>query len=89
MKKARKTHGSVRGVFKRDFADPEFVMMFQEERARSELALAVSRARQSAGFTQAELAEKADRPHQGSHECCALYSPACRCSLAQREQSGT
>ncbi|MBI5510233.1 MAG: helix-turn-helix transcriptional regulator [Deltaproteobacteria bacterium] len=35
-------------------------MMFQEERARSELALAVSKARQSAGLTQAELADKVD-----------------------------
>ena len=60
MSKPRKTHGSVRQVFKREFADPEFVMMFQEERARSELALAVSNARLRAGLTQAELASKVE-----------------------------
>ena len=58
MNKARKTHGRVRDIFKRDFADPEFVMLFQEERARSELAHAVAKARQAVGLTQAELAEK-------------------------------
>ena len=60
MNKARKTYGHVRELFKRDFADPEFVMLFQEERARSDLALAVAKARQAVGLTQAELAEKVE-----------------------------
>ena len=60
MKKARKSYGTVRQVFARDFEDPEFVMLFEEERARSELARAVAKARQAAGLTQAELAEKVD-----------------------------
>ena len=60
MNKARKTHGRVRDIFKRDFADPEFVMLYQEERARSELALAVAKARQAAGLTQAELAKRVE-----------------------------
>lgn len=60
MAKAKKSYGTVRQVFKRDFADPEFVMLFEEERARSELALAVVKARQAAGLTQAELANKVE-----------------------------
>ena len=35
-------------------------MLFQEERARSELALAVAKARQAVGLTEAELAEKVE-----------------------------
>lgn len=59
MAKAKKTHGTVRDVFKKDFADPEFVVLFDEERAKSELALAVAKARKEAGLSQAELAKKA------------------------------
>lgn len=59
MDKGKKTSAKVKEVFKKDFDDPEFRVLFDEERARSEIALAVTRARKEAGLTQAELAEKA------------------------------
>ena len=60
MAKGKKTCAKVKEVFKKDFDDPEFRVLFDEERARSEIALAVIRARKESGLTQAELAEKAE-----------------------------
>ncbi|MBW1811690.1 MAG: helix-turn-helix transcriptional regulator [Deltaproteobacteria bacterium] len=60
MAKGKKTNAKVREIFKKDFADPEFRVLFDEERARSEIARAVTKARKAAGLTQAELAEKAE-----------------------------
>ncbi len=60
MGKGRKTYAKVKEVFKEDFEDSEFRVLFDEERARSEIALAVTKARKGAGLTQAELAEKAE-----------------------------
>jgi len=60
MGRAKKAYAKVREVFEKDFEDPEFRVLFDEERARSEIALAVIRARKEAGLTQAELAEKAE-----------------------------
>ncbi len=60
MAKRKKISAKVKEVFKKDFDDPEFRVLFDEERARSEIALAVTRARKEAGLTQAELAEKAE-----------------------------
>ena len=60
MAKGKKTQAKVRELFEKDFADPEFRVLFDEERARSEIALAVMKARKAAGLTQAELAKKAE-----------------------------
>jgi len=58
--RAKKTHATVRELFRQDFEDPEFRVFFDEERARSEIAMAVVKARKAAELTQAELAEKAE-----------------------------
>lgn len=60
MAKAKKTYAALREVFKEDFSDPEFMIHYEKERARSQLALAVAKARKGAGLTQAELAKKVD-----------------------------
>ncbi len=60
MAKGKKTLASVRKIFKRDFEDPEFLIHYEEERARSQLAMAVTKARKAAGLTQAELADMVD-----------------------------
>jgi ribosome-binding protein aMBF1 (putative translation factor) len=58
MTKADKTYKTVREVFKKEFEDQEFKIYFEEERVRSEIALAVSNIRKEAGLTQQELADK-------------------------------
>lgn len=60
MKKASKTRATVRELFREDFKDPDFVVWFEEERAKSEIALRIARARKAAGLTQAELAKRVD-----------------------------
>ena len=58
MASGKKTYSSVKSIFAKDFKDPAFLIHYEEERSRSQLALAVSQARQAAGLTQAELAAK-------------------------------
>jgi ribosome-binding protein aMBF1 (putative translation factor) len=60
MTKGKKTYAKIRKEFSRDFEDAEFKILFEEERARSEIALAITKARKAAGLTQAQLAEKID-----------------------------
>ena len=60
MAKGKKSYAKIRKKFSRDFEDAEFRILFEEERARSEIALAITKARKAAGLTQAQLAEKID-----------------------------
>ena len=55
-KKAVKTAGI---FFRRLLKDPEIRLRYQQERARTEIAMAVVAARKRACLTQAELAKKA------------------------------
>ncbi len=57
MAKGKKTYANVRKIFKQDFEDSEFLFHYEEQRARSQLAMAVIKARKAAGLTQAELAD--------------------------------
>jgi len=60
MAKGTKSYGTVRAIFEREFGDPEFMVHYDQERARSQLAIVVIEARRAAGMTQAELAERVE-----------------------------
>lgn len=60
MKRASKTRATVRDLFREGFNDPDFMVWFEDERAKSEIALRIVKARKAAGLTQAELAIRVD-----------------------------
>ena len=47
-------------LIKEELKDPEFVEEFQKQGEKLRTAISLSKARESAGLTQAELAEKAN-----------------------------
>lgn len=57
--KAKGKKVALKDVLKRELRDPEFSFYYQREKAISEIAQLVRDARLRAGFTQAQLAEKA------------------------------
>ena len=54
----KKNYKSASPFFKKLIKDPEIRIKYEEERAKSEIALMVKRLREKAGLTQAELAQK-------------------------------
>ena len=59
-KKSKKTYRSARHFIEAQLRDPEIRVLFEEERARTQIAEAVRSARLRAGLTQVELAKLAD-----------------------------
>ena len=55
-----KTRGGFQDLLKEQIQDPEFWLIYQEERARTDLAMMVRSLRQARGLTQMELASRAD-----------------------------
>ena len=54
----KKNYKSASPFFKKLIKDPEIRIKYEEERARSEIALMVKNLRNKAGLTQKELAQK-------------------------------
>jgi DNA-binding XRE family transcriptional regulator len=58
--KKQKSYRSAKPFVKKLLKDPEVRIYFEEERAKTEIAMAVRNARIRAGLTQVELAKAAD-----------------------------
>ena len=58
MKKKQKAYKPAASFFNKMLKDPEIRLHYEEERTKSQIAAAVKAARNRAGLTQLELAEK-------------------------------
>jgi len=58
MNRRMKPYKSAKPFFQKLLKDPEMRILFEEERAKSEIALAVRAARRRSNLTQAALAKK-------------------------------
>lgn len=58
MNRKAKPYKSSKSFFRKLLRDPEMKIMFEEERAKSEIAMAVRAARRRSNLTQAALAKK-------------------------------